>query len=211
LDSSVAQIFNERGDGVIVRGGPAAIDSQDRQPHLNEVDAERLLADALSRYRLEHHTMPARCVVHKSSDYTEVEARGFQVASERAGVDSIDLLAIGNSDLRVFRYGRNPPLRGTAVYADPVEAVVYTRGSVPFFHVYPGLYIPRPLRIVVARASSSISFLSSEVLALTKLNWNSTQFDQREPITVRAARHVASILRAVGPGDSVQSRYAFYM
>ena len=34
LDTSVAQVFNALGDGVIVRGGPARISGDDRQPHL---------------------------------------------------------------------------------------------------------------------------------------------------------------------------------
>ena len=35
LDTSVAQVFNALGDGVIVRGGPARISGDDRQPHLD--------------------------------------------------------------------------------------------------------------------------------------------------------------------------------
>jgi hypothetical protein len=30
----MAQVFNERGDGVVVRGGAVKIDKDDRQPHL---------------------------------------------------------------------------------------------------------------------------------------------------------------------------------
>jgi hypothetical protein len=67
LDTAVAQIFNERGDGVIVRGGPARITGSDKQPHLNRDDAHQLLLGALDAYRREHRTMPARVVLHKSS------------------------------------------------------------------------------------------------------------------------------------------------
>ncbi|WP_327007975.1 hypothetical protein OHA72_12265 [Dactylosporangium sp. NBC_01737] len=34
LETSVAQVFNQRGDGVIVRGAPATVSRHDRQPHL---------------------------------------------------------------------------------------------------------------------------------------------------------------------------------
>ena len=50
LDTAVAQIFNERGDGVIVRGGPARITGSDKQPHLNRDDARQLLLSALDAY-----------------------------------------------------------------------------------------------------------------------------------------------------------------
>ena len=39
LQTSVAQVFNERGDGVIVRGAQAAQSKDDRQPHLTGEDA----------------------------------------------------------------------------------------------------------------------------------------------------------------------------
>ena len=44
------------------------------------------------------------------------------------------------------------------------------------------------------------------------MNWNNTQFDGLEPITVRAARQVGSILKYIDdPKLPYQSRYSFYM
>ncbi len=48
LLTSVAQVFNERGEGTIVRGEAAKIGKDDRQPHLDEQDARSILADALN-------------------------------------------------------------------------------------------------------------------------------------------------------------------
>ncbi|MFD5163274.1 hypothetical protein ACFWMJ_35385 [Streptomyces hawaiiensis] len=39
LSTSVAQVFNERGGGVIVRGGPVRISRTNRRPHLARADA----------------------------------------------------------------------------------------------------------------------------------------------------------------------------
>jgi hypothetical protein len=47
-------------------------------------------------------------------------------------------------------------------------------------------------------------------MALTKMNWNATQFDQDEPITIKAARRVGEILKYVNQGEE-QSRYSYYM
>jgi len=44
-------VFNERGDGVVVRGGTAQISKTDRQPHLTLSDARQLLLDALGSVR----------------------------------------------------------------------------------------------------------------------------------------------------------------
>jgi len=53
--------------------------------------------------------------------------------------------------------------------------------------------------------------LAEEILALTKMNWNNTQFDAAYPITVKAARQVGSILRYLDRDAVIQSGYAFYM
>ncbi len=37
--TSVAQVFNERGEGVVVCGGPAQVSKEDRNVHLLEADA----------------------------------------------------------------------------------------------------------------------------------------------------------------------------
>jgi hypothetical protein len=82
LDTSVAQVLNERGDGVIVRGGPARISSDDRQPHLSRDDASELLLRALDTYRREHKTLPARVVLHKTSSFTADEIDDFRSAAQ---------------------------------------------------------------------------------------------------------------------------------
>jgi hypothetical protein len=39
LETRIAQVFNERGDGVIVRGAAATQSKEDRQTHLSRQDA----------------------------------------------------------------------------------------------------------------------------------------------------------------------------
>ena len=56
--TALAQVFSERGDGVVVRGGTAQISKNDRQPHPALVDARRLLLDALAEYRNTHGHEP---------------------------------------------------------------------------------------------------------------------------------------------------------
>jgi hypothetical protein len=83
LLTSVAQVFNERGEGVIVRGGQAQISKEDRQVHLDHNNAYTLLVHALNVYKAEHKNLPARVVIHKSSTYTKEEKDGFIQASKR--------------------------------------------------------------------------------------------------------------------------------
>jgi hypothetical protein len=72
--------------------------------------------------------------------------------------------------------------------------------------------VPHPLRFRSDHLSQSAVFAAQELLALTKMNWNNTQFDGLEPITIRAARQVGSILKYIDdPRLPYQSRYSFYM
>jgi hypothetical protein len=211
LLTSIAQVFNERGDGMILRGAPVKTDKDDRVPHLSEADATTLLATALEAYRAEHKNLPARLVVHKTSSHSEAEVKGFLTAAETQRIESLDLMSVGRTTTRLFRAGTYPPLRGTFLSLDAGSSLLYTRGSVDFFRTYPGMYVPMPLMFRSERTDQTARFLGEEILALTKMNWNNTQFDGAEPITLRAARQVGDILKHVGPTEVPQARYAFYM
>jgi hypothetical protein len=47
LLTSVAEVFNQRGEGMVVRGGPAKLVKEDRQVHTDATVAHDLLSDAL--------------------------------------------------------------------------------------------------------------------------------------------------------------------
>ncbi|WP_316204513.1 hypothetical protein [Bradyrhizobium sp. SZCCHNS3051] len=61
-----------------------------------------------------------------------------------------------------------------------------------------------------ARHDSTISQIASEVFALTKVNWNSTQMNQKLPIPIRAARAVGEVLKYV-KDDRISADYARYI
>lgn len=211
METSVAQIFNQRGEGVVLRGGKAKVSKADNRPYLSAGDAKSLLATALTTYKDAHRHMPARVVIHKTSRFHDEENKGFVAALEDSGVELFDFVAIGRSDIKLFRNGTNPPLRGTMLTIDECNHVLYTRGSINYYKMYPGLYVPYPLLIRHVEVAKPIAFVASEILALTKMNWNNTQFDSSEPITVRAARQVSNILKYVPAGSLAEPRYTFYM
>jgi hypothetical protein len=212
LSTSVAQVFNERGDGVIVRGGPARISRTDRQPHLARADAQALLVHALEAYRREHHTAPARIVLHKTSAFTDDEAGGFQDAADERFIDTLDMSWITSSEgAAVYRPGDAPPLRGTLVTLDERELALYATGSIEFYRTYPGMYIPRPIGIRPVNPTRNPYGLAAEVLALTKMNWNQTRLDGRLPVTLRTANQVKSVLRFCPTDQAIATRYAHYM
>jgi hypothetical protein len=212
LATSVAQVFDERGDGVVVRGGPATRSTDDKQLHLREDDAYELLSNALKAFRAEHKHLPARIVVHKTTPFDQAECDGMLRAVDDEKVESGELIWVSEgSGVRLFRSGQQPPLRGTFLELESEYGLLYTRGAVEYYGTYPGMYVPRPVALRPATRERPLGELAAEVLALSKMNWNSTQFDGHLPVSIRTARDVSDIIRRLDEDAPVEPRYAFYM
>ena len=92
---------------------------------------------------------------------------------------------------------------------------IVNNGSMPPFHILSSIFTSFGAEALRFSLRSGIAetplFLAQELLALTKMNWNNTQFDGREPITLRCARQVGQILKYFGPDDHYEPYYRFYM
>ena len=212
VHTSVAQLFNEKGEGMVVSGGPAAVLKDDRAPHLSEADSHDLVTRALDAYRSEHLTFPARLVVHKSSRFTAEERAGIEEAAEDARVDLVELVWVSRQHpIRLFRHGERPPLRGTMLSLSRDRLLLYTKGSISFYGTYPGMYIPTPLLLRPVEGTVDPGRLAAETLSLTKLNWNQSQLDGHLPITLQASAKVRAILRHLPVEGATARQYAHYM
>ncbi|WP_323844102.1 hypothetical protein [Microbulbifer magnicolonia] len=211
LSTSLAQIFDELGNGLILRGTPVEIDKNDRIPKLTEGQAYQLLKAALTEYRVALGTYPARVVVHKSSNFTDQEISGLELAAQDMNIDVVDFVTVMDSKLRLYREGNYPPYRGTLARLDGERQVLYTRGAVWYYQTYTGLYVPQPLELRVVKSEESPSFIAEELLGLTKMNWNNTQFDGKYPVTLGCARKVGEIMKYLNEAETPQIRYGYYM
>ena len=211
LNTSLAQIFDELGNGLILRGTPVDMSREDRTPHLTADQAYDLMTAALNEYRVALRAYPARIVVHKSSNFSAEEVDGLTSAANNLRVDTVDLVTVMDSKLRLFREGNYPPYRGVHIAMDDDRHILYTRGSVWYYQTYTGLYIPQPIELRIVRAEESPSFIAREILGMTKMNWNNTQFDGKYPVTLGCARKVGEIMKYLEENDSPQIRYGFYM
>ena len=212
MHSSLTQVFNDKGEGTILRGGLAKKSEVDYEVHLPKDSAASLLRDAIQNYaKANDSRMPDRVVVHKSSGYDAAELEGFTAAADECKVRQRDFVALNSSWVRLFRLGAYPPLRGTHLILDDHYSILYTRGSVPFFRKYPGPYVPRSLQIRYFQTDRSQSEIAAEILALSKLNWNKTQFDSFYPITLGGSRRIGEIHKwcADPPKDALS--YAHFM
>jgi hypothetical protein len=211
LFTSAAQMFDERGRGFILKGKRAHTESRGRHPYMTQVDARELIAEVLAAYKMHHKNYPARVIVLKTSRFRDEEADGILEALDTVGSELRDLVWVQESySVKVLRDGNYPVMRGTFVELDG-KGLLYTNGSIPYYGTYPGMYDPRPLLLCPHKSSdSSIAQIAKEVLSLTKINWNSTQMNQKLPIPIRAARTVGEILKYVND-DKVSSDYRKYI
>ena len=182
---------------MILRGEEISLPKKrDRTPHLNEEQAYDLLQMSLKEYYDAVKIFPKRYNFDiRLLILVRDEISGFHNAAEDLHINQVDLVSIQESDIRLYRHGNYPPLRGTHMSFSDRFHILYTRGSVPYYETYPSSYIPRPLEIKLSQYDESPNLICDEILSLTKMNWNNTQFDRRFPITIECARNVGEILR----------------
>ena len=211
LLTSTAQMFDERGRGLILRGARANTDKGDLHPYLDRADAYDLMRRSLKAFYDQHQHYPARVVLLKTARFQREEAAGFREALKEAHVAYTDLVWISESSpVTMFREGDYPPLRGTMIGLGR-DALLFTKGSVPIYRTYPGLRAPNPLMLRPYSADTPMGDIARDILALTKMNWNTTQFDGAQPIPIRAARQVGKVLRHVPIGQREATEYTQYM
>ena len=93
---------------------------------------------------------------------------------------------------------------------DDKRTLLYTNGSVQLYEEYPGLYVPRTLLVTHDQCPTDRQQLTTEILTLTKMNWNNSQITALEPITLRASRQVGRIMKYADAGDTAVN-YRFFM
>jgi hypothetical protein len=210
LRTSVVQAFDEKGDGLVLRGHKFHWDEQKygKSPHLPAEQAKQLIDMVLEKYEQENERLPQRIVIHKTSRFEPEEQDGFQQALKR--VSRFDLVSLcPTSEVRLLRAGQYPPLRGTVFHVGDVS-YCYTSGYLRS-KGYPHGHVPSPLQIADHKGDTPRTDLLREVLVLTKMNWNSANIFGLMPITLRFSRLVGDILREVPENETPKAKYKFYM
>ena len=210
--SSMSHLFANDFNSIILRGEQVAYDYALRAPVLSAESANKIAQRALEEFHSARNAYPARVVVHKTSRFNADEIRAFQAAFNDAHL-AFDLVSLIKSSLRITRWGLYPVPRGTVLISGDAHAHLYTKGFVPELQTYPGSHVPSPFEVWKARGDSSIKTICSEILALTKLNWNTADFCCGVPITVSFARNVGDVFKEFDEASPYDpSRYfRFYM
>lgn len=207
--ASVAQAFSSEIEPFALKGSTLPHDQRrDRQPYLNEAQAADLMQDVLDKYQDLAGILPSRVVVHKTSLYQPEEEAGFRSAAEDR-VPVCDLVWMRSTAFRLIRRGMQEPWRGTLCTIGD-ESYLFTSGYVPWWDEYPGPHIPAPLQIGSC-GPTDIRQRAKEILALTKMNWNSSEGVGRHPITISFARKVGMLMTELSDNQIPNPSYRFYM
>jgi hypothetical protein len=193
-----AQMFLGSGDGLVFRGAVGPWYSETRDAfHLDQDQAAKLMEMIVRSYRDIHGAPPTELFIHGKTNFDSNEWSGFSSAvpntTRLVGVQIRDM-----ADVKLFRYGANAVLRGTAVVTSANSGYLWTRGYIPRLRTYPGREVPNPLTVEIRQGAADIEQVMKDVMSLTKLNFNGAEYCDGLPVTLRFADLVGEILTA-GP------------
>ena len=114
----------------------------------------------------------------------------------------------------MFRDGDYPVLRGTALVLDDRNANLWTNGYVPQLDTYIGPETPNPLFITILRSKNEMPEMRTvlgDIMSLTKINYNSCNFNDGLPVTVRFARMVGDVLTQGSAKGAEKHPFKYYI
>ena len=203
-----SHIYSARGEGLqyrlskienpIIRRG---------NPFMPADDARRVGETIRQLFFDARMTLLERVVLHKRTPFTREEREGFRDGLN--GVGCIDMLEIKID--RALRYMASvqkpdgtpdednfPVRRGTAMKLDDYSALLWVHGATtalnPRLKYFQGKRrIPAPLIVRRHAGRTPLKDLSSEILGLSKMNWNNFDLYTKLPATLESSGEIAKI------------------
>ncbi|SKB01842.1 SIR2-like domain-containing protein [Prosthecobacter debontii] len=201
-----SHLYNARGEGLQFRLG--RIENpvfRKGNPFMSLDDSRRMGETIRQLFYDAKMKLPSRVVIHKRTQFTEEEQQGLLQGLE--GVANVELIEIcvsesirylaskvNNGQLQIDTF---PIPRGALVSLDKNTALLWVHGVTPNtqnprFKYYQGKRrIPAPLLIRRYRGHSDVTQVATEILGLTKMNWNSFDYYSRLPSTIDSANSIA--------------------
>jgi hypothetical protein len=199
-----AQMFLDSGDGLVFRGTPGNwYNPKTKQFHLSEAEARSLVERVVAAYKERDNDglPPAELFIHGRTRFNAEEWKGF---SEGAPGTKITVIRIADAnDLKLYAPRNTPVLRGTAMRVDNYRGYLWTRGFINELGTYPGREVPRPLAVEIVRGDTDLETVMTDLLMLTKLNFNACIFADGSPVTLRFADAVGDIITAIPEARSI--------
>jgi hypothetical protein len=203
-----SHIYSARGEGLQFRLG--RIENavmRGRNPFMSIHDARRTGETIRQLFFDARMRLPKRVVIHKRTHFTKDEQAGLAQGLE--GVTNIELIEINDEESIRFLASKMdngkpvidkfPMPRGAAIILADDSALLWVHGHAPSVHnlrfkYYQGKRrIPAPLMIRRYRGSSDLTTIATEILGLSKMNWNHFDYYSRLPATLDSASAIAKV------------------
>ncbi len=218
-----AQMFLDSGDGIVFVGdfGPW-YSEKNNEFHLNSIAAEKLLRGTIETYMQQDGRELKEVFLHARSGLNDEEYAGFQKACP-TGVKLVGIrVRKDRLGPRLFRHddhpvssrrGKHPVLRGLFWQRTERHGLLFTSGFKPRLATYDGWEIPIPLAITLQHGDADIHQVAKDILGLTKLNYNSCQLGESQPITIKYSDRIGEILLANPevPREKWKHNFKFYI
>lgn len=206
-----SHIFNQHGQGLQYRLSKVenpSFDRRQRNAFLSRDDARRVGESIRQLFFEARSALPRRVVIHKRFEFRRDEREGL--LEGLAGISEVDMVEITVED--AFRYVNSkmhsgklevdkfPVARGTVIPIGDQEALLWVHGSAAAirnnWRYYQGKRrIPAPLHIRRHAGTTDLQTLATEILGLSKMNWNSFDLYTQVPATLETSGQIARIGR----------------
>jgi len=205
-----AQMFLSEGDGVVFRGANGPWKKGDFDYHLNASAAADLIGKVLETYRELHGSVPQELFMHGQTYFNDEEWSAFESAAPAITNVVGVRIRTTSGETKLFRDGDYPVLRGTAMLLDDKNAYLWTNGYVPQLDTYIGPETPNPLFISALKSKNTMPSLST-ILSDIKINYNSCNYNDGLPVTVRFANMVGEVLTMGSAKGADRQPFKYYI
>lgn len=207
-----AQMFLHTGEGIVFKGSVGSWASEKPgEFHLPKGHAADIIRRCVASYEAWHGEPPKELFIHGRTNFNREEIEGFRDgAPDNTKICGIQIRR--PNDLKLFREeGRRGVMRGLALKVSKRNAFLWTSGYVPKLGTYPGREIPTPLKVKIVFGDTPIEQVLDDILALTKLNFNTCIYGDGYPVTLRFADDVGEILTAIPEVSSKPLPFRHYI
>lgn len=209
-----AQMFLSEGDGVVFRGANGPWMTENKEFHLQGAAAMRMIETVLDTYKSRFGEYPKELFIHGKTTFSNGEWEAFRAAApSETNVIGVRIKPT-YGEMKLFRDGDYPCIRGTALILDPQNAYLWTSGYLPRLDTYVGPETPNPLHITILRSTSDLPDMDEvlrDIMGLTKINYNACNYSDGRPVTIRFAEKVGDVLVMGSAQGAERQPFKFYI
>jgi hypothetical protein len=222
-----SQVFDAEGAGLeFVAYDAHEVEVQRDNPFLSRAEMFRVMTRSMDLYRRRHAgRSPRRVMVHKTTEFKPEEVDGCMEALHLCeGVDLIQIVEESSWRGAQISGARNaqkgeptafPILRGTLLSLGPMEALMWTHGSVQGIgsreYFQGARSTPKPLRLIRHAGHGAWDESAFAILALSKMDWNNDALYDPLPVTLEYAKVLARVVKRMTLLGSTPYQFRFFM